>query len=257
MPEGRHKVARRAMLADIQRLAPILPYDDRAAAWRGEEHIRVMKNPRGFCLDRSDPGQVLATTSRSWAARRPNRRKQMAHSEFRNRLVALANANASNPGGFLEGLSDIHIDWHGSPVTYGFLLFHHRVVRYFKAIVDGPLGLGILPYSQSDLQPWGVPEVPGASGVDTLSELATYSTRIQSWHNGAHSRIGQNTGAPMMEPGQNIFFAPFWRLHFLIDDRFTTCLTQYANRAHPGSFVTLLAVASHIEAGHHTWVPRI
>ena len=61
----------------------------------------------------------------------------MSHSEFRDRLIALANETSGNPSGFLEGLSDVHGNWHEANVrTYGFLLFHHRVVRYYNAIVD-------------------------------------------------------------------------------------------------------------------------
>ncbi len=56
---------------------------------------------------------------------------------------------------------------------------------------------------------------------------------------------------------QNIFFRPFWQFHFFIDDLFEVVLGQYGERAHPGQFVTLSAVAVHIEARHHGWIPRI
>lgn len=181
----------------------------------------------------------------------------MSHSEFRNRLVALANENSNNPEGFLEGLSPIHVDWHSEPVTYGFLLFHHRVVRYFNAIVNGPLNLNLKAYTPAELQGMSVVESPGTGGVDTLGELASYSARIQGWHNTAHGQIGTATGVPMMDPAQNIFFAPFWRLHLHIDERFVTCLRQYANKAHPGQLIGPNVIASHLETAHHTWVPRI
>ena len=61
MADGRNKAARRAMLADIQRLAPILPYDERAAGWQGEEHVRLMK--KGKCPPFAD-AQIAAI---AWA----------------------------------------------------------------------------------------------------------------------------------------------------------------------------------------------
>ena len=65
------------------------------------------------------------------------------------------------------------------------------------------------------------------------------------------------TGTPMMDPRQNICFRPFWQLHGYIDNLFIRVLDQYGNRAHPSQFVTASAIASHIEAAHHGWVPRI
>lgn len=62
MPDGRKKSARRAMLADIQTLAPVLPYDVRAAGWHAREHIRLMK--AGKCPPFAD-GQIAAI---AWAA---------------------------------------------------------------------------------------------------------------------------------------------------------------------------------------------
>ena len=62
MAEGRNKVARRAMLDDIRALAPVLAYDERAAGWHGEEHIRLMK--KGKCPPFAD-GQIAAI---AWAS---------------------------------------------------------------------------------------------------------------------------------------------------------------------------------------------
>lgn len=183
----------------------------------------------------------------------------MAHSQFRDRLIALANNNAANPDGFLEGLSDIHPDWHGENVrTYGFLLFHHRVVRYFNSIVNSQLQPQITAFTPSDLQGMGVqPFTTNLASIDTLAELASFSLSIESWHNTAHGLIGSATQTPMMDPSQNIFFRPFWRLHFYIDDMLRTVLQQYGNRQHPSQFVSATAVAGHLEASHHSWVPRI
>jgi hypothetical protein len=70
-------------------------------------------------------------------------------------------------------------------------------------------------------------------------------------------QIGIATQTPMMDPRQNIFFRPFWQLHLYIDNLFRGMLQQYGNRAHPGQFLTVGAIAAHIEERHHSWVPRI
>jgi hypothetical protein len=49
----------------------------------------------------------------------------------------------------------------------------------------------------------------------------------------------------------------FWQLHFFIDERFETTLQQYGDQAHPNQFVIASAIAGHIEARHHGWMPRI
>jgi hypothetical protein len=95
------------------------------------------------------------------------------------------------------------------------------------------------------------------TNVDTLGELVSFSTSIESWHNTAHMSIGTATGTPMMDPRQNIVFRAFWQLHFFIDERFETTLQQYGDQAHPNQFVIPSAIAGHIEARHHGWVPRI
>jgi hypothetical protein len=58
----------------------------------------------------------------------------MAHENTREALIVIANNSNGDALGFLEAFSPIHSDWHVPQRTYGFLLFHHRVVRYFKAI---------------------------------------------------------------------------------------------------------------------------
>jgi len=95
------------------------------------------------------------------------------------------------------------------------------------------------------------------ANIDTLLEMATFSSSIESWHNTPHSLIGAATGAPMMDPRQNIFFRPFWQCHLYIENLFQRVLQQYGDREHPGQFVMVSAVAGHIEAQHHGWVPRI
>ncbi len=183
----------------------------------------------------------------------------MAHSPMRDRLVAIASSNAGDPGGFLEDLSDLHDDWHREFVrSYGFLLFHTRVVRYFNTIVNAPLQPPVAAYTANDLQGMGIAPFGGnLANVDTLAELVSFSNAIESWHNTAHGRLATATGTPMGDPRQNIFFRPFWRLHLYIDGFFEQVLRQYGNREHPGEFVIPAAVAGHIEVGHHGWVPRI
>ena len=183
----------------------------------------------------------------------------MAHEPTRDALIALANSTSTNPTGFLEGLSDIHNEWH-QPFgrTYGFLLFHFRVVRYFKEIVNPVLDDGIIPYTAADFQDMNYDEFGGGTdGVDTLGGLVDISSAIENWHDTAHRRIETATGAPMMDARQNIYFRPFWRLHTYIDDLFQIVLQQYADNTHPELFLTLPMVAAHIETTHHNQVPGI
>ena len=183
----------------------------------------------------------------------------MAHEDIRDQLITLASSSSNDPGGFLEGLSPIHDAWHREGLrTYGFLLFHNRVVRYFNLIVGPALSQPVEAYTPEDFNDLGVPPFNAdTSRVDTLAEMVTFSDGIENWHNGAHGGIAAATGTPMMDPRQNIFFLPFWRLHLFIDDRFVDVLRQYATRAHPGQFVVDGAIAGHIETRHHGWVPRI
>jgi hypothetical protein len=183
----------------------------------------------------------------------------MSHEPFRDQLVSLAGSTTQDPTGYLEGLSPIHDAWHTQGArTYGFLLFHHRVVRYFNAIVAPAVAPPITAFDNSDFQNMSVqPFEFDLADSDTLADLVTFSTTIENWHNTAHMGIGMATGVPMMDPRQNIFFRPFWQLHFFIDDLFDSALDLYASRAHPGQFVTSDAAAAHIEARHHGWVARI
>lgn len=183
----------------------------------------------------------------------------MTHEVFRDRLVTLAGATAGDPAGFLDGLSPIHDAWHreGSR-TYGFLLFHTRVVRYFNQIVAPVVQPRIESFTEAEFDGMGVRLFQyDVDSVDALAELADFSASLESWHNTAHMGIEMATGTPMMDPRQNIFFRPFWQLHGYIDDLFIRVMDQYGSRAHPNQFVTSSAIASHIEAAHHGWVSRI
>ena len=183
----------------------------------------------------------------------------MAHEPTRDALIALSNNNSANPIGFLEGLSDIHDDWH-QPFgrTYGFLLFHLRVVRYFNNIVNPAVNPKITPYLKKDFDNMGYSEFGGGvGGVDTLGGLVNISSEIENWHNIAHSRIGAATGAPMMDARVNIYFRPFWQLHYYIDGLFQVALRQYGANVHRDQFLNIEAIAAHIETAHHSRVPNI
>lgn len=182
----------------------------------------------------------------------------MAHENTRDQLIAIANANNGDPMGFLESLSPIHLGWHGSARSYGFLLFHLRVVRYFRSIVNPQVDPQIVPFDDADFQGMGVNPFGGnPQNIASLRDLADFSDEIEGWHNGAHAAIQVATGVPMMNAAENIFYRVFWRLHFFIDDRFRVGLGEYGNTVHPGQFLDVLAIAAHVETSHHSWVPNI
>ncbi len=122
----------------------------------------------------------------------------MSHQSFRDQLNTLAGTTSQDPGGFLEGLSPIHAAWHSEPRGYGFLLFHNRVVRHFKAIVAPVVQPEIIPYTLGELEAMGIERFePDLSDVDALNEMAGFSAALESWHNTAHGAIGAATGTPM------------------------------------------------------------
>lgn len=182
----------------------------------------------------------------------------MSHANTRTQLIQLANSTAGQPNDFLDGLSPIHDAWHTRPRTYGFLLFHSRLVRYYQSIVNPTLSPHVVPFTAADFTSMSVsPFTRPTAGVDSLAELAAFSNALESWHNTAHGAIGMATGAPMMDARVNIYFRPFWQLHIFIDDLFKVILKQYAATAHSGQFLNPVAVAGHLEASHHSWVVRI
>ena len=182
----------------------------------------------------------------------------MAHESTRDALITIANNNNGDPLGFLEAFSPVHRGWHGPERTYGFLLFHHRVVRYFKTIVNPEVNPQVAPFTNAEFDGMGInPFAGGPENITSLNDLQDLSTAIEGWHNGAHARIQVATGVPMMNAAENIFYRVFWRLHFFIDDRFKVGLEQYEAEVHPGAFLNVSAIAAHIEASHHSWVPTI
>lgn len=145
-----------------------------------------------------------------------------------------------------------------NPRTYGFLLFHNRVVGYFQAIVNSALQNPVSPFTEPELAAMNVsPFGDDPDQADSLEGLATFSRRFESWHNPTHRVIGAATGTPLTDPRQNIFYRPFWQLHLYIDDLFGRALGAYAGQAHPGQLLSEDMIASHLESTHHGWVPRI
>ena len=182
----------------------------------------------------------------------------MAHPNTRDELIGIANSNNGDPLGFLEGLSPIHTGWHAPVRTYGFLLFHHRVVRYFKAIVNPQVNPPVVPFTDADFQGMQIVPFGGApQNVGSLSDLQTFSADVEGWHNGAHAGIQVATGVPMMDAAENIFYRVFWQLHFFIDDRFKEALARYEQAVHQDAFLSVSAIAAHIEVRHHSVVPMI
>ena len=172
---------------------------------------------------------------------------------------------AGNSWLFLEELGPLHERWHSVPRTartVGFLLFHWHVVQDFKtlkldktmnarAYTEDDFGAG----GQFDQADWKshMGDVQDAADLDGL---VRYSEAIESWHNEAHMVIGDATGAPMMQPRINIFYRPFWGLHFFINEKFTTQLGSYARGSKLPSKQPATVVQS-VESQHRAYLKAI
>jgi hypothetical protein len=126
---------------------------------------------------------------------------------------------------YLQQLSPIHVRWHmqsKSTRTLGFLVFHWHVIDALKTAGVPKLWPGKLkPFSLGDFTGFGWPyNVTLQAQSGDFDSLANFSTAIETWHNEAHMAIGMATNTPMMDPGQNVFYLPFWRLHYFINERF-------------------------------------
>ena len=174
--------------------------------------------------------------------------------------------NDGNPRVFLERLSPLHVNWHNQPSAsrrIGFLIFHWHVVAHFKelGLVDN---MGVNPiYTVAVFSPGGAyseadfnDAMTGVSASQSLQGLADFSRAIEGWHNEAHMVIADKTGNPLMDPGRNVFYRRFWRLHLFIDQRFESEMTSYAQAAHP-QLTTSAQVIDHLENSHHGWVGLI
>ncbi len=182
----------------------------------------------------------------------------MSNETTRDALITIANNNNGDALGFLEAFSPLHNGWHGNPRTYGFLLFHHRVVRYFNAIVNSQINPQVIAFTDGDFTNMNINVFGGTpQNITSLSDLEALSSDIEGWHNGAHAGIQVATGVPMMDAAENIFYRVFWRLHLFIDERFIDGLQQYEAAIHANAFLNVSAIAAHIEVSHHSWVPRI
>jgi hypothetical protein len=184
------------------------------------------------------------------------------HWDERDYLIQLANETAQDPEALLGGLRDIHVFWHGQRLeerTYGFLLFHYRVVRYFNGIVNSRREEPLAPYSPTEFQRMGVPPFPEqiVGNIQTVRDLALFSRAFELWHNLCHEQMERATGAPLMDAAKNIYWAEFWRLHLYVDRIFHQALAQFANGSHPGEFRTVLEVVTYIEEEQDGWVPYI
>ena len=182
------------------------------------------------------------------------------HNNSKAQLEQLKNLAMQFPAGplrrtaFLNGLSPIHVAWHSTPVSHGFLLFHWEVIKHFKA-VGGPVQFGgVTAFTTTQLSNFGAPyNVNVAVAQGDQAGLMDFSTAIQGWHNGAHMSIQMATGLNMMNAGTNIYLREFWQLHYFINAKFESKLKNYRHVANQ----SIPDVIAHIETNHHSAVRRI
>ena len=182
------------------------------------------------------------------------------HSNSKAQLEQLKNYAMEFPSGplrrsaFLNGLAPIHVTWHSTPVSHGFLLFHWEVIKHFKAVgVPAQFG-GVTAFTTTQLSGFGAPyDVNVTVTQGDLAGLRAFSAAIENWHNGAHMSIQAATGLNMMNAGTNIYLREFWRLHYFINAQFERKLRNYRHVA-TQSIPTVIA---HLDSDHHSAVPRI
>lgn len=82
----------------------------------------------------------------------------------------------------LNGLGEIHFDWHTTRRTYGFLLFHADVIRQVKAVsVPARFG-GVRPFSREELSGfWAEYHVTAQVGRGATDALRRRRGTIRSW----------------------------------------------------------------------------
>ena len=153
---------------------------------------------------------------------------------------------------FLNGLAEIHFDWHTTRRTHGFMLFHADVVGRFKA-VGGPGRFGgVTPFTRGELASFDAPyEVTTTASQADPASLRRFSREVETWHNNAHMAVEMALGVDMMNPKTNIYVEEFWKLHYFIQARFAAELRRFR----PG--VKQPTVIARIEDRHHPFVPRI
>lgn len=153
---------------------------------------------------------------------------------------------------FLNGLAELHFDWHTTRRTYGFLLFHADVIGHFKA-AGGPGRFdGVTPFTLDELSSFGAPyEVTTIASQDDPESLRGFSRELETWHNHAHMSVEMALGVDMMNPRTNIYVLEFWRLHYFIQARFAAELRRFR----PG--VQQPTAIARVEDAHHSFVPKI
>jgi hypothetical protein len=182
------------------------------------------------------------------------------HSNSKAQLEQLKNlamqfsAGPARRTAFLNGLGPIHVVWHTTPVSHGFLIFHWEVIKHFKA-VGGPAQFGgVTAFTTTQLTNFGAAyNVNVTMGRGDIAALRAFSSAIQSWHNGAHMRIQAATGLNMMDAGTNIYLREFWRLHYFINAKFESKLRSYRQV----STQSIPTVIANIESNNHSLVSRI
>jgi len=136
----------------------------------------------------------------------------------------------------------------------GFLLYHWHVIRAFET-AGGPRFVGggsIAPYTPANFAAFGWPyNVTAETSAGDVDSLADFSFEIEMWHNDAHMAIGMATETPMMDPEENIWYLPFWRLHYFIDARFIQQLRRFDTRG------TVRRKIRRLVARQHSDVARI
>jgi hypothetical protein len=162
-----------------------------------------------------------------------------------------------DPSYFLDRFGPMHRRWHSlssNARPLGFLLYHWHVIQAFK-IAGGPRFVGggsITPYTPANFAAFGWPyNVTAQASAGDVDSLANFSFEIEMWHNDAHMAIGMATDTPMMDPEENIWYLPFWRLHYFIDARFIQQLRRFDTRG------TVRRRVRRLVARQHSDVARI
>ncbi len=157
-----------------------------------------------------------------------------------------------DPMYYLQRLSPIHTEWHRpGPRRIGFLFFHWHGIENLKK-AGGPRVWpgGVRPYTAADFRNFGWPyDVAAQAQHGDIDSLAAFSSEIEGWHNEAHMALMDATGTPMTDPAQNIFYPPFWRLHYVMNARFLERLATYDGRGTVRRQIRRLQRRQHSDVG--------
>jgi hypothetical protein len=185
------------------------------------------------------------------------------HAALKAQLEGIATTALQKPAGaprvnsFLNALGPIHRDWHSVPPSarsYGFLLFHADLLRLLASVGAPAFFGGIPPYTRADFRHFGRPyNVTYHVAKGSITDLSTFSTDLEDWHNRAHMAIEMSTHLHMMDPLTNVKLREFWRLHAFVQACFQSRLRTF--RRVPGQ--TTDATITEIETVDHPAVPTI